>query len=108
MIKNSTLYRINFINHNQVYEIYAQSINTDQLLGFMSIKQLQFDIKESLVVIDPVEEKMKAEFSDVEVLHIPLQHVLKVEEVKAKKSCKIKPLKNHTNITPLRNQPESN
>ncbi|TDR20558.1 DUF1820 family protein [Marinicella litoralis] len=98
------LYRINYINQNQVYELYAKQIVTDSLLGFMSISGILFDLSEG-VVIDPIEEQLKHEFKDVEVLHIPLAHVLKVEEVKHKKSCKIKPLKPNAVVTPLSNQP---
>ncbi|MCB1581728.1 MAG: DUF1820 family protein [Marinicella sp.] len=94
MKPKSTIYRINYINHNQVYELYAKKISTNSLLGFMSIADIMFDLKDG-VVIDPIEEQLKAEFSDVEILHIPLNHVLKVEEVKQKKSCKIKQL--HSN-----------
>jgi hypothetical protein len=87
-----------------VYEIYARDISTDQLLGFLSVAELMFDQREA-VVIDPMEEQLKAEFDDVEVLHIPLQQVIKIEQVKAKKSCKIRTLNSDNVITPLRNQP---
>jgi hypothetical protein len=104
MSKHNALFRISYINQQQVYEIYARDISTDQLLGFMSAAELVFDHREA-VVIDPTEERLKAEFEDVEVLHIPLQQVLKIEQVKAKKSCKIRALNSDHVITPLRNQP---
>jgi len=104
MKNKPNLYRINYINHNQVYELYAKHIATDKLFGFISISDILFDLKDT-VVIDPIEEQLKTEFKDVEVLHVPLSQVLKVEEVKHKKSCKIKQLNQNAVITPLRNQP---
>ena len=106
MKQQPTIYRINYINQNQVYELYAGHVDTNQLLGFMSIKNMMFDMNDG-VVIDPTEEQLKAEFKDVEVLHIPLQQVLKVEEVKNKKSCKIKPLKQNHVVSNIHDQPGS-
>jgi hypothetical protein len=103
MSKPDKLYRVNYINQNQVYEIYARQISTEQLLGFMSLSGIVFDHRDQ-VVIDPVEEQLKAEFSDVEVLHVPIQQVLKAEQVKTKKSCKIRALKQHNVITSMPKQ----
>ena len=104
MSKQNTLFRISYINQQQVYELYARQVSSDQLLGFLSITDLVFERLES-VVIDPTEEQLKAEFEDVEVLHIPIQQVLKIEQVKARKSCKIRALNSDHVVTPLRNQP---
>lgn len=104
MKNKPSLYRINYINQNQVYELYAKQIVTDKLFGFISISEILFDLKAS-VLIDPIEEQLKNEFKDVEVLHVPLSQVLKVEEVKHKKSCKIKQLNQNAVVTSLRNQP---
>ncbi len=104
MKNKSNLFRINYINQNKVYEIYAKKLYAESLFGFISISDIVFDLNDA-VVIDPVEEQLKLEFKDVEVLHIPLSQVLKVEEVKLKKSCKIKPLNQNTVITPIRKQP---
>lgn len=99
-MKNDLLYRINYINNQEIYELYAQQVSTDELLGFISLHGLQFDL-DSSVVIDPVEERLKAEFKDVETLHLPIQHVIKIESVKQKKSCKIKALSKNNVVTPL-------
>lgn len=104
MKQRPTIYRINFINQSQVYELYAKNIATNALLGFMSISDILFDLRDA-VVIDPVEEQLKAEFKDVEVLHIPLTQILKVEEVKKKKSCKIRQLHTSQITTTMKTQP---
>ena len=104
MKSKTVIYRINYINQNQVYELYAERIATDALLGFMSISSILFDLKDA-IVIDPVEEQLKTEFKDVEVLHVPITHILKVEEVKQKKSCKIRQLQPNQLTTTMKKQP---
>ena len=104
---SKTLYRINYITNSEVYELYAKAINSNELLGFISLSDLVFEVN-SGVVIDPVEERLKTEFSGVKSLHIPIQNVLKIEEVVQKKSCKIKALNTHAQTTKLPQQPGSN
>jgi len=36
------------------------------------------------VVIDPTEERLRDEFGDTRVLHLPLQSVIRIEEVEKK------------------------
>lgn len=105
-MKTKSLFRINYITNTDVYELYAKTISSHELLGFISLSELVFEVN-SQVVIDPVEERLKAEFNGVKTLHIPMQNVLKIEEVEQKQSCKIKSLKTH-NITPLSPQSGSN
>lgn len=106
-MKSKTLYRINYITNSEVYELYAKAISSNELLGFISLLDLVFEVN-SGVVIDPIEERLKTEFSDVRCLHIPIQNVLKIEEVEQKKSCKIKALKTHTKTSTMPQQPGSN
>ena len=92
-----TLYRISYLNHQEVYELYARDVSSQELMGFITVSELQFDQREG-VVIDPTEERLKTEFSGVKKLHVPIQSVLKIEEVTAKKSCKIKTLNPKANV----------
>ncbi len=105
-MKQKRLYRINYITNKEVYELYAEGVNTQDMLGFISISGLVFD-QQSKVVIDPIEERLKTEFKGVKTLHLPLQNILKIEEVEQKKSCKIKSLNHDSNLTVLPNQPGS-
>ena len=74
---------------------------------FITITDLVFEVN-SGVVIDPTEERLKSEFEGVRTLHIPIQNVLKIEEVEQKKSCKIKALKFQPTVSKLQPQPGSN
>ena len=42
-----------------------------------------FDVREGMVV-DPAEERLRDEFGNTRMLHIPMQHVLRIEEVEKK------------------------
>ena len=42
-----------------------------------------FDVRDGLVV-DPTEERLQAEFATTRTLHLPMQSVLRVEEVEKK------------------------
>ncbi len=61
------LFRVAFLNHGKVYELYCTGICTSGLLGFVEVSGLVFDETDSMV-IDPTEEKMRDEFEGVELL----------------------------------------
>ncbi len=74
------LYKIVFLNHGKVYELYARRVSSGALWGFVEVAELVFDVREG-VVVDPVEEQLRDEFANTRVLHLPMQAVLRVEEV---------------------------
>ncbi len=74
------LYKIVFLNHGKVYELYARRVSSGALWGFVEVAELMFDVREG-VVVDPVEEQLRDEFANTRVLHLPMQAVLRVEEV---------------------------
>lgn len=79
-MSEKTLYKIVFLNHGKIYELYARRVGSSALWGFTEVADLVFGIGEGLVV-DPTEERLRAEFADTKVLHLPMQSVLRVEEV---------------------------
>ena len=86
-----TLYRISFMSHGQVYEIYAHSISQGVLFGFIEIEELVFG-KRSSVVVDPSEEKLKTEFEGVKRTHVPMHSVIRIDEVDKEGTSKISKL----------------
>ncbi|MDH3902091.1 MAG: DUF1820 family protein [Xanthomonadales bacterium] len=103
---NEKLYRIAFLNHGKVYELFCTGVCTSGLLGFIEISGLELGDKDSLVV-DPTEEKMRDEFDGVEVLHLPLHSVLRVEQVKKKGQMVIRERESGEKVTPFPVQPGS-
>lgn len=94
------LYRVAFHNHGKVYELYCTGVTTSGLWGFLEISGMVFDSAESLVV-DPSEERIREEFEDVEVLHVPLHGVLRVEQVRRKGQALIRDRESGEKVTPF-------
>lgn len=74
------LYKITFLNGGKVYELYARRVGASSLWGFTEVSDLVFDVGEG-VVVDPTEERLRDEFADTRVLHLPMHSVVRVEEV---------------------------
>ena len=56
-----TLYKITFLNHGKVYELYGRHVAASSLWGFTEVGELVFDLHDGLVV-DPTEERLRDEF----------------------------------------------
>ncbi len=79
----STLYKVTFLNAGKIYELYARKIGAGTLWGFTEISELVFDVHDGLVV-DPTEERLRDEFGNTRVLHLPMQSIVRIEEVERK------------------------
>ena len=88
MTEKSTQYLIKFHNQGKVYEIYAKQIVQSELFGFIQIEDIIFDSKSSLIV-DPSEEHLKSEFDGVKRTHIPMQAIIRIDEVEETGQSKI-------------------
>jgi hypothetical protein len=97
-MNDSILYKVIFINRSKVYELYARDVFSSEIYGFIYVAELVFDQNKRLV-IDPAEEKLRDEFENVNVLHLPLQSIIRIEEVKKKQSCQIREIKSGENIS---------
>ncbi|MEE8118828.1 MAG: DUF1820 family protein [Gammaproteobacteria bacterium] len=82
------IYRVTFLNQGKVYEIYARKISQSGFFGFIEIEELVFGNR-STVVVDPSEEKLKSEFSDVKRSHIPMHAIVRIDEVAKQGIAKI-------------------
>ncbi len=78
-----TLYKVTFLNHGKVYELYARQVASSSLWGFTEVGELVFDVREG-VLVDPTEERLRDEFGGTRVLHLPMQSVVRIEEVEKK------------------------
>ena len=83
------LYKVTFLNAGKVYELYARRVAASSLWGFTEVADLVFDAKEG-VVVDPTEERLRDEFAGTRVLHLPMQSVVRVEEVDRKGQLSIR------------------
>ncbi|WP_101926045.1 MULTISPECIES: DUF1820 family protein [Luteimonas] len=79
----ASLFKITFLSAGTVQTLYARRVDSGRLWGFVEISELVFDAHEG-VVVDPTEERLRAEFADTRTLHVPMQAVLRIEEVAKK------------------------
>ena len=94
------LYKIIFLNQGKVYELFSEGVTSSGLWGFIEVSNLVFESGEGLVV-DPTEERMQQEFADARVLHLPIQSVLRIEEVEQRGKCLIRDRETGEKVTPF-------
>jgi len=98
------LYKIIFLNGGKVYELFSKGVTSSGLWGFLEVSGLVFDTSDGLV-IDPTEEKMREEFKGARVLHLPIQSILRVEEVEERGQCRIRDRESGEKVTQFPVQP---
>ncbi len=77
-----------FHNGGQVYEVFARQIYQSDMWGFVEIEELVFG-ERSQILVDPGEEKLKNEFSGVKRSYIPLQSIVRIDEVDKEGAARI-------------------
>jgi hypothetical protein len=95
----SHIFKVVFVNQGKVYEIYARKVSHGSLFGFIEVEELVFGERSALVV-DPSEEKVKAEFEGVKRTYLPLHSVLRVDEVRQQGISKVSTFEG-SNVTPF-------
>jgi hypothetical protein len=80
MGKISDIYKIAFLNKGKVYEVFVKQVYQSDLYGFIEVEDFVFN-ERSQVVVDPSEEKLKAEFNGVKRSFIPIQAIIRIDEV---------------------------
>ena len=84
----SKTFRISYVNYNSVYEIYSKEVYQSDMYGFVVIEDIVFGKNTSLVV-DPSEEKLKTEFANVKRFYIPAHNIIRIDEVDKEGVAKI-------------------
>ena len=93
------IYKIIFFNQGQIYEVYARRIYQSDLYGFIEIEELVFG-ERAQVVVDPAEERLKAEFDGVKRSYIPMHSIVRIDEVTKEGISKISEAKGD-NVSPF-------
>ena len=79
MSNEEPIYRVIFTQGSTTYEIYAKYVSEETMIGFVEAEELIFT--EDKLLVDPVEEKLKNEFKDVERIYIPMHAIHRIDEV---------------------------
>ena len=85
---SSHIFKIMFVNQGKVYEVYARKVGQGRLFGFIEVEELVFGERSS-VVLDPGEERIKSEFTDVKCTMLPMHSILRIDEVKKQGVSKV-------------------
>lgn len=88
MANSSEIYKITFLNKGKVYEVFVKQVYQSDLYGFIEVEEFVFN-ERTQVVVDPSEEKLKSEFSGVKRSFIPLQAIIRIDEVEKSGVSKI-------------------
>ncbi len=78
--REKSIYKIQFHSQGKLYELYAREVSQSSWYAFIEVAGILFGEKSNLVV-DPSEERLKAEFSQVNRTYIPLHAVVRIDEV---------------------------
>jgi hypothetical protein len=84
----SHIFKVVFANQGKVYEIYAKKVSQGTLWGFIEVEELIFG-ERSAVLVDPSEERVKAEFEGVKRTHLPMHSILRIDEVRKQGISKV-------------------
>ena len=93
-----TTYKIIFMQLGEIYEVFAKQIYQSDMYGFIEVEEYIFNQNKQLVV-DPSSEKLEKEFQNVERSYIPINAVIRVDEVIESGEAKIK--QNPSQVTPF-------
>ena len=99
------IYKIIFYNNEDIFEIYAAHVFASDLYGFVEVEQLLFGAKSQLLV-DPGEERLKNEFSGVNRTFIPMNAVVRIDEVDQTGTPKVSGVRSSVSQFPNPSRPE--
>lgn len=96
------IYKVLFRQQDKIIELYAHEIVQSSMMAFVEVGDLIFDNKTEMVV-DPSQEKLKAEFDGVSRTYIPMHAVVRIDQVDKKGVNKIRALKGDSsnNVSPF-------
>ena len=92
-----SIYRITFVNQGNVVELYARQVSQGAMWGFVEIEEIVFGERTKLVV-DPGEDRLRTEFEGVKRAYVPLQAILRIDEVEKEGPARISTLEGGGNV----------
>lgn len=85
---NKRIYKVVFHNQGSVYELYAREVSQSGMYAFVEVGDIIFGERSKLVV-DPSDERLKAEFAGVKRTFIPMHAVVRIDQVEKEGQNKI-------------------
>ena len=103
-MKSKSVYKIIFLQLGEIYEVFAKQIYQSDMYGFIEVEEYIFN-KDKQLVVDPSSEKLKKEFNKVERSYIPVNSIMRIDEVNETGEAKIKENKGQIRPLPINIQP---
>lgn len=94
----TSIFKVIYYNEGEVFEIYARNIYQSDMYGFIEVEELLFG-ERTQVIVDPAEEKLKGEFAGVKRSYIPMQSIIRIDEVEKEGQVKVSDIKGTGNIS---------
>ena len=91
----------------EIYEVFAKQIYQSDMYGFIEVEDYIFN-KDKQLVVDPASEKLEKEFSSVQRSYIPMNSIIRIDEVNESGEAKIKKNNGQVSPFPLNIQPLNN
>lgn len=79
-MSSKSVYRIIFHHQGDIYELHARQVQQGSMFAFVEVADIIFGERSELLV-DPAEEKLKSQFAGVKRTFIPIQAVIRIDEV---------------------------
>lgn len=86
------IYRVRFINQDQVYQVYVRHVYQGEMYGFVVLEEFIFG-EHTTVVVDPAEEKLKTEFGDVSATIVPMHAIIRIDVVEKRGKATVTEIK---------------
>lgn len=99
-MRNKKLYKVTFLSQGKTLELYARHVASSALWGFTEVGELVFE-QDQGVVVDPTEEKLRDEFGNTKVLHLPMQAIVRIEEVEKRGALAIRDVASGEKVMPF-------
>ncbi|WP_409525003.1 DUF1820 family protein [Nitrincola sp. MINF-07-Sa-05] len=100
MAADDRIYRVTFVNQDKVYELYVRHVYQSEVWGFIELEGFVFGSRTELLV-DPGEEKLKQQFAEVKRSFVPVQAVIRIDEVQQEGVAKIMDVKGSVTQFPV-------
>jgi hypothetical protein len=98
---SKTLYKVSFLSNGKIYELHARHVAASDIWGFTAISDLVFGGDGESLVIDPIEERLRDEFANTRVLHLPIHAIVRIEEVRQRGQLAIRDAASGEKVTPF-------
>lgn len=91
--KPERYYRIQFYDSKkEIMTFFAKKVNPSSFIGLIEVSEILF--MDSEIIINPDDEKVRKEFSGVSSTYLPLNTILRIDEVESSRGKIFKLLTN--------------